>query len=348
MKPSYTLISLIAFLATTTLAWSQETIQYPYNPDVDNDAFVATSDLQGFLAQFGQDFQPAPVLIDSVDLLSVIQMMQAQITALQVQVATLENQVVPELSQFVEFIDSSSTLSFTGVNVQIQSGAFSTTPNGKGNLIIGQNRFNEELGEPAREGSHNLVVGDFHSYNGTNNFLSGIGNGVWSDFGAIMAGTGNQLGTDSTLVENSAIVSGKGNIISGGDPSQSVIVGGQNNIIGSYSNDTRFSVITGGRLNKMLEDGYCGFIGGGYGNQILSGGQALTNSSGLNRSIIGGLFNQSHGSNSSVMVGGSYDTMFPIDSVDSRGHVNLPVETFLGGVQPDNGSNTQVTGSTPD
>ena len=252
--------------------------------------------------------------------------MQAQITALQSQVATLEDQVVPELSQYVEFIDSSSTLAFTGVNVQIQSGAFSMTPNGKGNLIIGQNRFNEELGEPAREGSHNLVVCDFHSYNGTNNFLSGIGNGVWSDFGAIMAGTGNQLGTDSTLVQHSAIVSGKGNIISGGDPSQSVIVGGQNNIIGAYSNDTRFSVITGGRNNKMLEDGYCGFIGGGYGNQILSGGQALNNSSGQTRSIIGGYFNQSHGSNSSVMVGGSFDTMFPIDSVDSRGHVDLAVE----------------------
>ena len=336
----------LSFLALT--ARGQQTIQYPYNPDVDNDEYIATSDLTGFLAQFGQDFQPAPVLIDSVDLLSVIQMMQAQITALQSQVAILENQVVPELSQYVEFIDSSSTLAFTGVNVQIQSGAFSTTPNGKGNLIIGQNRFNAELGEPARGGSHNLVVGDFHSYEGTNNVLSGIGNGAWGDFGALVAGSDNQLGTDSTQVDATAILGGKGNFISGGNPDLSVIVGGQNNHIGGASTDTRFSVITGGRYNKILEDAYCGFIGGGYDNQILSGGQSLTNSSGQTRSIFGGMLNQSHGSSSSVMVGGVGHAMFPIDSVDSRGHVSLPVATFLGGVQPDNASNTQVTGSTPD
>lgn len=341
------------FLLFALLVWSwastaQQTIQYPYNPDVDNDEYIATTDLTGFLAQFGQNFQPAPVLIDSVDLLSVIQMMQAQITALQSQVATLENQVVPELSQYVEFIDSSSTLAFTGVNVQIKSGAFSTFPNGKGNLIIGQNRFNAELGEPMREGSHNLVIGDFHSYEGTNNVLSGIGNGAWGDFGALVAGSGNQLGTDSTQVDATAILGGKENFISGGDADRSVIVGGQANHIGGATTDTRYSVISGGRYNKILEDAYCGFIGGGYDNQILLGGHPLTNSNGQTRAIFGGKSNHSHGSSNSVMVGGSGREMFPIDSVDSRGHVSLPVATFLGGVQPDNVANTQVTGSTPD
>lgn len=338
MKPSYTFISLIAFFTTTTMAWSQETIQYPYNPDVDNNAFVSTADLQGFLAQFGQDFQPSPVLVDGEDLLSVIQMMQAQITTLQSQVASLEDQVVPELSQYVEFIDSSSTLAFTGVNVQIRSGASSTTPNGKGNLIIGQNRFNEELGEPAREGSHNLVVGDFHSYNGTNNFLSGIGNGVWSDFGAIVAGTGNQLGTDSTLAVNSAIVSGTGNLISGGDPSQSVIVGGQNNIIGASSNDTRFSVIAGGRYNHMEGGGYCGLIAGGYENKL----QYTDSVNQQTRSVVGALFGRNLGETASLVVGGSGTTLYPRSNY-SVADIAIGARTYLGTIQS-NGVNVLVTG----
>ena len=77
------LIFLSALLVWSLATYAQQTIQYPYNPDVDNDEYIATTDLAGFLAQFGQDFQPTPVLIDSVDLLSVIQMMQSQITALQ-------------------------------------------------------------------------------------------------------------------------------------------------------------------------------------------------------------------------------------------------------------------------
>ena len=326
----------LSFLALT--ARGQQTIQYPYNPDVDNDEYIATSDLTGFLAQFGQDFQPAPVLIDSVDLLSVIQMLQAQITALQSQVASLEDQVVPELSQYVEFIDSSSTLAFTGVNVQIRSGAFSTTPNGKGNLIVGQNRINEELDEPAREGSHNLIIGDFHSYNGTNNFLSGIGNGVWSDFGAVVAGTGNQLGTDSTLAANSAIVSGKGNLISGGDPSQSVIVGGQNNIIGASSNDTRFSVIAGGRYNHMEGGSYCGLIAGGYENKL----QLTDSISQQTRSVVGGMFGRNLGETGTLIVGGSGTTLYPRLNY-SVADVAFGARAYLGNIQP-NGVNVLVTG----
>lgn len=332
---------LSAFLVWSLASTAQQTIQYPYNPDVDNDEYIATTDLTGFLAQFGQDFQPAPVLIDSLDLLTVIQMMQAQITALQSQVATLEDQVVPELSQYVEFIDSSSTLAFTGVNVQIKSGAFSTVANGKGNLIIGQNRFDEELGSPAREGSHNLIVGDFHSYNGTNNIVSGLGNGVLGDFGAVIAGSGNAISGTS-----SAIVGGKSNTIFVSD--RSVILGGEHNNIQGESSESRYSVIAGGRYNEIESNAYCGLVAGGYQNSLLDFAGDLYNSSGQARSIFGGAFNDHHGSDVSTMLGGFDGEMFPIDSVDSRGHVNLPLETFLGGVQPDNGLNTQVTGSTPD
>ena len=74
-------LSLFSSPNLLTARGQQLSIQHPYNPDVqtDNDEYIAkavssekseTQTSVGFLAQFGQDFQPAPVLIDSVDLLS--------------------------------------------------------------------------------------------------------------------------------------------------------------------------------------------------------------------------------------------------------------------------------------
>ena len=59
-----------------------------------------------------------------------------------------------------------NTLKIDGCNVQITNGTgSSTTVNGLGNLIIGYNPANTEPGFPtAKTGSHNLVVGDEHSY----------------------------------------------------------------------------------------------------------------------------------------------------------------------------------------
>ena len=50
----------------------------------------------------------------------------------------------------------------TGANVQIVDGTGDTggTPNGLGNLIVG---YNASSGD-TRTGSHNLVVGDLHTY----------------------------------------------------------------------------------------------------------------------------------------------------------------------------------------
>ena len=422
----------LSFLALT--ARGQQTIQYPYNPDVDNDEYIATSDLTGFLAQFGQDFQPAPVLIDSVDLLSVIQMMQAQITALQSQVASLEASAVPGLGDYVSVDDSAHTVLVSGANLQVHNGQSTSASNGLGNVILGFNGLQADQ-DPleTRNGSHNLVVGYGHFYTGNDNLISGVTNRAYGDQGVVfgfnnrswdvnttvlgggnngaygnattvvggfsnvtygtsnvvLGGGGNVsngnadviVGGDNNVTNGdfalcmgglqntvnaswNSILGGQGNLIEGGTDNclilggknndivnyttHSAILGGESNLIGSTENESRRAVIAGGRFNKILEDGYCGFIGGGYENQILSGGQPLTNSVGQTRSIFGGSLNQSHGSDSSVMVGGVGHAMFPIDSVDSRGHVNLPLETFLGGVQPDNASNTQVSGSTPE
>ena len=420
----------LSFLALT--ARGQQTIQYPYNPDVDNDEYIATSDLTGFLAQFGQDFQPAPVLIDSVDLLSVIQMMQAQITALQSQVASLEASAVPGLGDYVSVDDSAHTILVSGANLQVHNGYGANWSNGLGNVIVGYNQLQAEQ-DPVdtRNGSHNMVIGGGHFYTGNHNLISGMtnraygsqgvvfgfnnrswdsnnavlgggnngaygnattivgggGNNTYGSYDVVLGGGGNvtdgtydvvvggnnnaangeflvclgglsnqAYGSDNVVLggeDNVANESSERNVILGGFDNttvstfNSVVLGGNNNNIGSLEHPTTSSVVVGGKLNNVT-GGERSFIAGGTNNKILIGGGTFGVDYGENRSIFGGYSNSSYGSGSSVMVGGNNETMFPIDSVDSRGHVNLPFETFLGGVQPDNASNTQVTGSTPD
>jgi|GEM_PF-471461 len=501
---------LSALLVWSLAPYAQQTIQYPYNPDVDNDEYIATTDLTGFLAQFGQNFQPAPVLIDSVDLLSVIQMMQAQITALQSQVASLEASAVPGLGDYVSVDDSAHTVLFSGANLQVVNGTDNQTQgNSLGNVVVGYNPVDSIEQYALRSGSHNLIVGSSHIYNGSCNIIggksnqtqglygivtgeynefSGLGGGmiggrynvnslndgatlggrnntIDSDGGAIVggggntvlreqavviAGTGNWIGSESGTNSRYAVIcggrnnavndgqwggifggnfneingelgcsiAGNGNnvingLVAGGqsnvaDGNHAVVVGGNNNaangeflvclgglgnqaygsdnvmlggennvanassernvVLGGFSNTTDLtfnsavlggnnntigglesnsSVIVGGRYNDITQ-GNAHLIAGGSGNSIYPGGGSAENDFGRYRSILGGRGLSSHGSDYSVMVGGYNEAMFPIDSVDSRGHVNLPAGTFLGGVQPDNGSNTQVTGSTPD
>lgn len=402
MKPSSTFISLIALLATTTMAWSQETIQYPYNPDVDNDAFVATSDLQGFLAQFGQEFQPSPVLVDGEDLLSVIQMMQSQITALQAQVAILESSSVPGLGSYMSVDDSAHTVLINGANLQVVNGlGTDLSQNGLGNIIGGYNTPVNDSELLERTGSHNIIVGQGQRYTGNCNLIGGQDNlasgtlgivlGSQNDLGGIrnvmiggsnneangvvnlvLGGSGNDIDGEHNVVlgglgnsadgdfnvavggeNNVANSSSKRNVILGGYANStvltfnSVVLGGNNNTIGSSDGNTSSSVISGGRLNKIIA-AETGFIAGGLRNELLLGGVFDANDYGQYRSIFGGLANYSHGSDNSVMLGGRNTSMFPIDNVNSIGHVNLPLATFLGGVQTDNSSNTQVTGSTPD
>ena len=74
--------------------------------------------------------------------------------------AALETKLLP-----VSAAQSGSTVTdvyYTNVNLHIRSGAGATNGpiNGRGNLIVG---YDEENGDP-RTGSHNLVIGRYHSY----------------------------------------------------------------------------------------------------------------------------------------------------------------------------------------
>jgi hypothetical protein len=126
-----------------------------------------------------------------------------------------------------------------GVNLHVRSGSeteatnefcVSSTPGypnceiltGLGNLIIG---YNEQVGvgpprpREIRTGSHNLVVGPFHSYSSYGGFVAGDGNKITGAFASVAGGEHNEASGP-----NASVSGGHRNLASGGAASVS---GGQ-------------------------------------------------------------------------------------------------------------------------
>ena len=94
------------------------------------------------------------------------------------------------------------TVQFTGVNVQVVSGAGSThaAVNGLGNLIVGY--AENAMGFP-QTGSHDLIVGS---------------NNGWTGYGEIVGGTGNQaLGNYASAFGQNNEASGRGSLVAGAE-----------------------------------------------------------------------------------------------------------------------------------
>ena len=73
----YLLTSLLCVFTLSLTA--QEVVTYPYNPDEDVNGLIASPDLLGLLAMYGEVFSPGEIQIDGVSLLEVIQDLQNQI-----------------------------------------------------------------------------------------------------------------------------------------------------------------------------------------------------------------------------------------------------------------------------
>jgi hypothetical protein len=184
-----------------------------------------------------------------------------------------------------------STALFNGVNVQIVNGLGNTeTTNGTGNLIVGYNEPNPGplaplqicsngaypdqtsctanggvWGANQRTGSHNLVIGHYHSYTQFGGMVAGLNNAINRQYATVSGGVSNLASG-----YYSSVSSGGGNIASG---FASGVNGGQyNTASGNY-----YSSVSGGSTNTASGD---------YSN--VSGGQ-LNVASGFTSSVSGGL-----------------------------------------------------------
>ena len=98
-------------------------------------------------------------------------------------------------------VNEAGDVVFTGTNVRIQSGSGSTDDGGrltgKGNLIVG---YDEGDGSDDKTGSHNLVVGPYHSYTGSGGFVAGWDNEVAGLSAAVSGGSYNRAVGDMSVV----------------------------------------------------------------------------------------------------------------------------------------------------
>jgi hypothetical protein len=190
--------------------------------------------------------------------------------------------------------DGERTVRFSGVNVQIVSGAGATDApvNGMGNLIVG---YDADTGGYARTGSHNVVVGDEHTY---------------SSYGGIVAGFQNAI-------------TGQGATVSGG--SYNIASGRYASVTGGSRNAAGTTPSAGPAL--VLAPGEAATVSGGYNNAAsgiaaaVSGGVVNT-SSGDYAAVSGGEHGTASGFVSSV-TGGAYNVASGPDTAVSGGFVNI-------------------------
>lgn len=172
------------------------------------------------------------------------------------------------------------TALFEGCNVQITNGLGGTgvEPDGTGNLIIGYNEANDDDASK-RNGSHNLVVGPYHSYDGVGGVVAGYDNAISGTWSTITGGQSNTAdGTTSVVVggaENNAF--GEASVAVGGyqnttdiDAAHTVVVGGQQNVTGGPG-----SVAVGGWQNSTTADAAHSVVLGGVGQTATLGGQIV-------------------------------------------------------------------------
>ncbi|MFO0891205.1 MAG: hypothetical protein U0790_18935 [Isosphaeraceae bacterium] len=134
-----------------------------------------------------------------------------------------------------------TTLSISGVNVQIVDGTGSTqSDSGLGNLTVGYNRARGD-GTNARTGSHNLILGDLNNYSSYGGLVVGSFNAVTDAYCSVSGGVGN-----TASVFGSSVSGGVGNTASG---AESTVSGGYRNTAVGFT-----SSVSGGSFRAAPGD----------------------------------------------------------------------------------------------
>jgi hypothetical protein len=204
--------------------------------------------------------------------------------------------------------DGGATLRVSGINVQIVSGSGATdgATNGRGNLVVGYNASNAPHD---RSGSHNLVVGDEHSYSSYGGLVAGLNNTSSGPYTSICGGDTNTASGFAASVTGGAVnvASGPESSVSGGE--FNTASGINASVCGGWANlaSGDQSAVSGGFVNKA--SGLTAWVGGGETNEASAERATVTGGSD-NRAtaqaatVSGGVMNHADGQSSSVSGGG--------------------------------------------
>ncbi len=268
---------------------------------VTDQAFASVSDVETALGdlQVDIDTNAAAVVSNASD----ISTNTSDLSSLETEVDAFVG--LEDLATYLTVDTSDDSVVFTGANVYVQSGSGSTngTVNGLGNLIVG---YDEDDGSDDKSGSHNLIVGMYHSYSEHESIIGGYNNES-AGVRHILGGRSNSASADYNVVFGRANeVSTSYSSILGGFTS--TIASGQYGMIlgGAYNETTQnYTTVVGGYYNE----------GGGYGATIVGGYENTT--SNQNAVVVGGSLNET-GGKYSVVTGGyeessssSYEVVVP-------------------------------------
>jgi hypothetical protein len=184
-------------------------------------------------------------------------------------VAPIVNSGLVNLSDYMSVDTTQQIIEISGANLLIHNGSNAThILNGLGNLIIGYNISNSDI----RTGSHNVIIGDHHSYTSSGSLLVGENHRAEGKGIALVGGTDNVVSADFGSIaggQSSIISSSNHHFVGGGfgaqinDGYHNAILGGIDPTIASGS----YNIVIGGESNTII-GAYDSIIVGGDGNQI--------------------------------------------------------------------------------
>jgi hypothetical protein len=272
---------------------------------------------------------------------------------------------------------------FTGCNVNVRNGLGATTnPNGLGNLVVGYNDPGTNYG---RDGSHNVVIGDSHTYRSTGGLVAGYANGLYDQSNSVTGGTLNAAQAKYSSVCGGISNSAGAYTSSGGGTVPSIaasVTGGRHNwAIGDHAAvsggaDSMVwgadASVSGGEAHQVF--GQFGSVSGGKANEVdlahgsVTGGQC--NAAGFFAdatpcatltyapTVTGGAFNVAQGT-AAVVSGGRNNAVFGDAGSVSGGTNNFVSATqasisggennaAFGTASSISGGNTRATSGTDD
>jgi hypothetical protein len=201
---------------------------------------------------------------------SGLQALQAQVAAIQANPAlALGSYVIVDTTNKEENGVNGPNITFKGANIHIVSGSGATDDNlshggsltGLGNLIIGY----DELGTnqvPNRGGSHNLVIGRFHTFTSSafEGLVAGEFNTISNQGASVSGGDGNTASGPEASVSGGQFNTASGNFAS---------VSGGGSLFANFSNiaSGRGASVSGGSINTATGD-FSSILGGA--NNIVS------------------------------------------------------------------------------
>jgi hypothetical protein len=167
-----------------------------------------------------------------------------KVSSIDTRVSDLE-QKTQDMSR--KLVDGQYSVVFDDVNVHIRNGqGTSSNTDQDGNLIIG---YNENPG--TQSGSHNLVIGDGHTFSSYGGIVAGEDHEITAKYASVVGGLDNHATAAHATVAGGTdnIASGKKACVVGGDDNEASA--SESSVFGGYFNDADgdTSVTTGGSFN---------------------------------------------------------------------------------------------------